>query len=193
MAWQHSDSERAKRYAAKRRLERQKRREQRMMQARKLLGLPDVPVTILTPKKLASKKTSPATPRRSWKGDKQLSEFGSKAHKYGLSHAQFAELLAAQNNKCAICGCKFSLKNRPCIDHDHKTDKARGLLCSPCNTGISCFRDNLSFIVRAYRYLERPPVSRFLEYPSLPRGELTASLNDVIRHLPRGARTGSDL
>ena len=46
---------------------------------------------------------------------------------------QYDNILKAQNNKCAICGKKFSKNNPPFIDHDHKTGKIRGLLCNICN------------------------------------------------------------
>ena len=44
----------------------------------------------------------------------------------------------AQNGKCLICkkeGGK-SKHEKLCVDHCHKTDKVRGLLCMTCNTAI---------------------------------------------------------
>lgn len=39
------------------------------------------------------------------------------------------------------------------IDHDHKTGKIRGLLCTRCNTAIGLLNDNIDFLRRAIMYL----------------------------------------
>ena len=63
-------------------------------------------------------------------------------------------MLAAQDGKCAICGTT-STGNRKAfhVDHDHKTGKVRGLLCSNCNTGIGNLRDDIGLLNRAIEYL----------------------------------------
>lgn len=47
------------------------------------------------------------------------------------------EILMVQDGKCAICQVEISLKvdqrHRTCIDHNHATNKVRGLLCNRCN------------------------------------------------------------
>lgn len=50
---------------------------------------------------------------------------------------------------CDICGGSVRLS----IDHDHKTGKVRGLLCSPCNAGLGMFRDNAAIMIAAIKYL----------------------------------------
>lgn len=43
-------------------------------------------------------------------------------------------LIEKHGNVCAICGKPRSVfKNNFSIDHNHKTDKIRGLLCYKCN------------------------------------------------------------
>ena len=65
-------------------------------------------------------------------------------------------LLIKQNNACAICKHVPSEKEkRLSIDHDHKTNKVRGLLCNNCNTGLGMFQDNIDFLNSAVRYLKK--------------------------------------
>jgi hypothetical protein len=63
-------------------------------------------------------------------------------------------LFQKQGGKCAICGVDQSvLKMKLCIDHDHKTEKIRGLLCWWCNLGLGYFRDKTNLLEEAIRYL----------------------------------------
>ena len=41
------------------------------------------------------------------------------------------QVLASQDDKCAICGSELTGKCD--LDHDHKTGKVRGVLCHSCN------------------------------------------------------------
>ena len=51
--------------------------------------------------------------------------------------------------ECTICGDETNLV----VDHDHKTDQIRGLLCNRCNKGLGLFRDNPEFLLYARIYL----------------------------------------
>jgi|WetSurMetagenome_2_1015567.scaffolds.fasta_scaffold179201_2 hypothetical protein len=51
---------------------------------------------------------------------------------YNLTPSQYIDLLRKQNFVCAICERVQSLV----IDHDHKTNAVRGLLCNRCNWGM---------------------------------------------------------
>ena len=79
-----------------------------------------------------------------------------KSH-YGLSITEFDNLLLIQNNKCAICGQPLDLQipRSVCIDHNHLTNKVRGILCSNCNKALGFFRDNPEYLRNAIKYLER--------------------------------------
>jgi len=73
--------------------------------------------------------------------------------------AAFANYMAiynSQNGCCAICG-KFepSVIDGLHVDHNHSSNKVRGLLCGDCNVGLGCFKDNMSHIVNAVHYLNR--------------------------------------
>jgi hypothetical protein len=40
------------------------------------------------------------------------------------------------------------------IDHDHKNNKIRGLLCAICNQALGLFKDNIKNLQEAIKYLE---------------------------------------
>lgn len=75
--------------------------------------------------------------------------------KYGLSIDDYEKMLSSQNYKCLICGCDISNRqNNPHIDHNHETNKIRGILCGNCNMGLGHFKDNLDILKNAIKYLE---------------------------------------
>lgn len=61
-----------------------------------------------------------------------------------------------QGGTCAICQEALPLL----LDHDHRTEEIRGLLCSLCNSGIGFLRDRLDLLQRAAQYLREPPARR---------------------------------
>ena len=85
----------------------------------------------------------------------------SNLKKYGINNEEYLALLKKQNFLCKICGVPSTgvLENGTsngilCVDHDHKTQKIRGLLCSCCNTGLGLFFDDVLNLKRAIDYLE---------------------------------------
>jgi len=76
--------------------------------------------------------------------------------KFGITPEQYYELVEQQGNKCAICGSsnpQVRGKGKWHIDHCHKTNKVRGLLCFKCNTGLGLFNDNPELFKIATAYL----------------------------------------
>lgn len=79
---------------------------------------------------------------------------------YGITLDEYNTMLEMQNGVCAICSNKEVAKSRYTgtrrlsIDHDHKTGKIRGLLCSKCNFGISAFHDDIEKMFSAIIYLQ---------------------------------------
>ncbi len=75
---------------------------------------------------------------------------------HGISEEEFNSMLKQQEGKCAICdkpqdeSIKFLS-----IDHDHKTNTNRGLLCSNCNRGIGLLQDDINILQRAIEYLQK--------------------------------------
>lgn len=62
-------------------------------------------------------------------------EAGWAAQGIVLTVVEYDKKLKAQDGKCAICRKPPKLK-RLCVDHNHKTKKVRGLLCTYCNRRI---------------------------------------------------------
>lgn len=74
--------------------------------------------------------------------------------KYGIDLADYDELLARQDGKCAICRVSQNdLTRKLAVDHDHMTMKIRGLLCLRCNTAIGKFNDDPELMNRAIDYI----------------------------------------
>jgi hypothetical protein len=71
---------------------------------------------------------------------------------YGITEAQYNEMVKKQDGKCKICGA--TSRNRLNIDHCHKTGKVRGLLCWNCNIGIGYFKDSSNLLDIASKYLQ---------------------------------------
>lgn len=73
-----------------------------------------------------------------------------KNAKYGIKPGKYNEMLSKQNYRCAICN--NTLVN-PQIDHDHDTDKVRGLLCPRCNMALGMWNDDVDALLAAVAYL----------------------------------------
>jgi Recombination endonuclease VII len=69
---------------------------------------------------------------------------------YGLTPKEHEAKKIAQNNRCAICS---RLLDAPHTDHNHETQKVRGLLCVNCNTGLGRFMDDPLILEAAAKYL----------------------------------------
>ncbi len=72
---------------------------------------------------------------------------------YNLTVAEYQALLNNQDNRCLICQTPEWDGKKPHIDHDHKTNQVRGILCASCNIGLGAFKDNPTALVNAANYL----------------------------------------
>lgn len=78
----------------------------------------------------------------------------------GFSHKEYNALFESQRGLCAICkrpetyihhGMVQSLS----IDHCHKTQKVRALLCSKCNSALGLMEENPLFIQALLDYAKQ--------------------------------------
>lgn len=82
----------------------------------------------------------------------------NKKHKikwrYGITMAEYKDLLIKQNYRCAICDeHQNDLTRILVIDHCHATGRTRGLLCDDCNKALGFFDDNIALLNNAVEYL----------------------------------------
>ena len=74
--------------------------------------------------------------------------------KRGFTPEMFNDMLFNQDFKCAICSVEINVSSH--ADHDHDTGKARGILCSSCNTLLGRLESKgFDWVDRAKAYLER--------------------------------------
>jgi hypothetical protein len=75
--------------------------------------------------------------------------------KYGITLNEVYQILDKQEGKCAICGThQDDLGKALAIDHDHKINNVRGLLCDKCNRGLGHFNDDIILLQKAIEYLK---------------------------------------
>lgn len=82
----------------------------------------------------------------------KVAKLRGRLKRYGLTPDDFLALLSTQEGACAVCQ-RVVGDEKLVIDHDHRTGKVRGLLCSPCNTALGFFRDDPATMDRAAAYL----------------------------------------
>jgi hypothetical protein len=77
---------------------------------------------------------------------------------FGITLEEYNAFFSNQKGACAICQ-KHPQQNkkRLAVDHCHKTQKVRGLLCSTCNQAIGLFKDDVSLLQSAILYLTKTP------------------------------------
>lgn len=91
---------------------------------------------------------------------------------YGITYAQYQQLLERQGGVCAIClrpQDPSGKTKRLAVDHDHKTRKIRGLLHSwSCNRRLLGNYSDPNLFRRAANYLENPPAKDLFPNVTVP-------------------------
>ena len=62
--------------------------------------------------------------------------------------------LNKKHKRCKICGSFKSYASGWALDHCHKTNRYRGLLCMNCNIALGLLKDRIKFLKRAIVYLK---------------------------------------
>jgi hypothetical protein len=88
--------------------------------------------------------------------DKVYNQHKHLKAKFGMSIETYNQMFQDQNGTCAICNKhQTELTKRLSVDHCHKTDKIRQLLCSQCNTLLGMSQDNEMVLQSAIAYLRK--------------------------------------
>ena len=75
---------------------------------------------------------------------------------YGLKPGEKEAMIAAQAGLCAICKSPLEAKFTD-VDHDHVSDRVRGILCRKCNTMLGFYKDDPNTLRKASAYLAIGP------------------------------------
>lgn len=81
--------------------------------------------------------------------------------RFKLTLEEYEIILKQQNFCCAICKNKEDIIHdktkdirKLSVDHDHRSKKIRGLLCSRCNSAIGLFKESIEIMEAAILYLK---------------------------------------
>lgn len=77
--------------------------------------------------------------------------------KLGVCNTEYDKMLTQQKGVCAICSSTLnsSRYTKLAVDHNHRTGKVRGLLCTSCNTALGLMKDSPIRLEKAAEYLKR--------------------------------------
>ena len=74
--------------------------------------------------------------------------------RYGITSGAVKTQITRQRNKCLGCTKPFSAELKPRVDHDHQTNRFRGVLCHGCNVGLGFLKENKDTLRRLMAYLD---------------------------------------
>jgi hypothetical protein len=77
---------------------------------------------------------------------------------YGIDQEDWARMYNKQEGLCAICKRHMDVNSDDRdihVDHDHKTEAVRELLCKKCNSLIGMCGESVSTLLSAIKYLRR--------------------------------------
>jgi|SRR6266850_3473392 len=74
--------------------------------------------------------------------------------RYGITSEMYNWMLGAQDGVCAICGGNCRKNKNLSVDHDHRRQNVRQLLCDDCNNLLGRARENPEILRKAAAYIE---------------------------------------
>jgi len=78
----------------------------------------------------------------------------ARIRRYGITDIEFNTLLEKQGGTCAVCKMIGWNGKGPHVDHNHKTGKVRGILCSNCNAAVGMMKDNRKIVQGLVEYMK---------------------------------------
>ena len=88
------------------------------------------------------------------KGQSILHHEHKKYERRGITKEEYDMVFEIQDGKCAICQNPPKSNHSLAMDHNHKTNEFRGLLCKECNRALGLFGDNINRLTNAVIYLK---------------------------------------
>jgi len=89
-----------------------------------------------------------------WRLISRLNSFKSRG--ISITPDEYKILLEESGILCNICNKPNTHKyGHLCLDHNHSTGKARGLLCHKCNVAIGMVYDNVKLLQKMINYLNK--------------------------------------
>ena len=86
---------------------------------------------------------------------KEMAHTASLKRNFGITKKEYNDMFDLQQGRCKICNIhRDELDKNLCVDHCHKSNKIRGLLCRKCNAGLGIFRDDINIVNSALKYLQ---------------------------------------
>jgi len=95
--------------------------------------------------------------------------------KYGIDSSEWMALLDEQDGVCASCGEEEMSFNKYHTDHDHDTNRVRGILCHNCNVALGHLKDDPRRIRLLAEYIEQ----HWAQHPDEYRYEIENGTCDV--------------
>jgi hypothetical protein len=86
--------------------------------------------------------------------------------RYGLTSADVDAMVEAQGGTCATCPGRLEH-----VDHDHRTGRVCGILCSNCNQALGNARDDVTVLRNLIAYLSDHAVADTCERLAVTVGE----------------------
>lgn len=82
---------------------------------------------------------------------------GHLLRRYGITLAQYLELLESQGGGCYVCAKTEAEEGKAlAVDHDHATGEVRGILCQYCNHRVVGRHRDADKMQRVADYLRGP-------------------------------------
>jgi len=97
--------------------------------------------------------------QRKWNAlNKQTVRQMNLKKQYGITLEQYNIMFENQGGVCLICGCPETTKRKDkiknlAVDHNHITNKVRGLLCQKCNQALGLLNENPVVIKNLLEYI----------------------------------------
>ena len=74
---------------------------------------------------------------------------------YGITLEEWQILYDKQKGCCIVCERHQAELTKPlCVDHCHKTNKVRGLICSHCNSSLGFLKEDRNIVLRLVGYID---------------------------------------